>query len=445
MRNFLQKLWQNLMVFPLLKLGCKIEPLMVKHALKVRRLLSQKLEYLIWEMRPKARLAGSDADFDRIVHVAAFRLLKPEIFGKAPDFPSSDVPDEEIYDELQYMYSEIETDVDSIVQEISQEPRVSQVLIAYSLIQHFLAMRKKNEAVAEYHLTRARGMEPGVIPLTDKDLYSLKRTMRKEMVALRDIFAARKALKIEFTATEIVALLSVASSFFLISGYLYNRLLFREFGIDVSKFFTLSDYIASSVSQIGATFASAFLSLVAFFWGEHLVSRKSLFQHRYDQKKFAFLPSALVGMSLTFVVLGYFDNVKLFYTGLYLSIILLALFLLPDLCRKYFNKPRPAHYVLLFIVYSFSYLWLSLGYTIDDLRYEELQKQKKYDVEFKENISLPSSDFVLLAANSDFFFFLDENRKVHIYSKDLVQYLEQRQKKVGLNPFFLFPRRNGLD
>lgn len=346
MRNSLQKLRQKLIVLPLLKLGCKIELLEFKRALKVDTLLLQKLKYLIREMNPKARLEGHDEDFDKTVYIAAFRLLKPEIFGKDPDFPSRDVPVEEIYDELKALYSKIQTNVDAIVQEISQEPRVRQVLIHCSLIQHFLEKRKKNSAVAEYHLARATKMDSGVIPLTVRDLYSLKRTVRKEMVALREIIADREALKIEIAAKEIVALLSIVSSFFLISGYLYNRLLFEEFGIDVSKFFTLSDYIASSVSQIG---------------------------------------------------------------------------------------------------YSFASLWMNLGHTIDDLRYKELQKQKKYAVKFKENISLPPSDFVLLAANSDFVFFLDENRKVHIYSKDLLQHLEQRQKGVGSNPFFLFPRRNGLE
>ena len=445
MRSFLQKLRLYLIVYPLLRVKNKIELLTFKRALKIGTLQLQQLKYLIREMDPKARLEGHDADFDKTVHVAAFRLLKPEIFGKDPDFPARDVPAEEIYDELKALYSEIQTNVDAIVQEISQEPRVRQVLIHYSLIQHFLEMSKKNSAVAEYHLTRATKMDSGVIPLTIRDLYSLKRTVRKEMVALRENIADREALKIEIAAIEIVALLSIVSSFFLISGYLYNRLLFGEFGIDVSKFFTLSDYIASSISQIGHTFAATLLSLVAFFLGEHFASRKSRVQLSYEQKK----PDYWLYVSLPIILSGavwdYFYNVKGFYTSMYFAIILLALILLPNLCWKYFSKPRPALYGLLFIVYSFASLWMNLGHTIDDLRYEELQKQKKYALKFKGNISLPPSDFVLLAANSDFVFLLAENRKVHIYSKDLLQYLEQRQKGVGSNPFFLFPRRNGLD
>ena len=114
------------------------------------------------------------------------------------------------------------------------------------------------------------------MPLTIRDLYSLKRTVRKKMVALRENIADREALKIEIATKEIMALLSVVSSFFLISGYLYNRLLFGEFGIDVSKFFTLSDYIASSVSQIGYTFAATFLSLARLlFWRASCLSEIS--------------------------------------------------------------------------------------------------------------------------------------------------------------------------
>ena len=135
MRSFLQEFRLNLIVYPLLRVRNKIELLTFKRALKTGTLLlqqlEQQLEYLIREMDPKASLEGHDADFDKTAHVAAFRLLTPEIFEKDPDFPSRDVPAEEIYDELKALYSEIQTNVDAIVQEISQEPRVRQVLIHY--------------------------------------------------------------------------------------------------------------------------------------------------------------------------------------------------------------------------------------------------------------------------------------------------------------------------
>ena len=77
--------------------------------------------------------------------------------------------------------------------------------------------------------------------------------LRKECRALAKRFrAARRALReakrrlIKFELKDF----SIPSVIFVISGYLYTSIVYGYFGIDVSQFFTLGDYLAGSINQI---------------------------------------------------------------------------------------------------------------------------------------------------------------------------------------------------
>ena len=393
-------------------------------------------------MTLETRLEGDDEAFDRVVQVAALRLLKPEIFGIDDDFPVEDIPDghREIYDEPNALYSQFKEDVDSIIKKIEEEQRVKQILSDYWLIQHFIKNSLKNNSVAQYYLSRAKKMVLGAIPLTDRDIRHLKRKLKKDIVRLRDMIADRKALKIDISASGIAVLVSVASPFFFISGYLYNYLLLGEFGVNVSKFFTLSDYIASSISRIGYTFSATVWGTIFFFLGDHSASRKSIAQISYELKGRRIHSLIIIATTLIGTIVGYFQNIQLFYFFGYFTAISLSMFLLPGMCQKYFKQPIPAQYILIFIFCFFAHLWASLGSTIDEFRYEEPHSINAYDVKLKDSLSLSTSDFVLIAANSGFFFFLDQNRRLHILRKDQVEYLEQRQPK-DTNRFWIFPSR----
>ena len=441
MKKLLRKHRLHLLLF-FLRLAYRIKRLRFKRALDVGFLLLLKLKYLIREMTLEARLEGDDEAFDGVVHVAALRLLKPEIFGIDDDFPTEDIPDEhrETYDERSALYSKFKKDVDPIVQKMEEEQNVKQVLSDYWLIQHFVENRLKNNSVAQYYLSRAKKMGLGAIPLTNRDIRQLKRQLQKDITMLRDTIADRKAFKIDISTSEIAVLISAASPLFFISGYLYNYLLLGEFGVDVSKFFTLSDYISSSISRIGYTFSATVWGTIFFFLGDHSASRKSIAQISYEHKGRRIHSLIIIATALIGTIVGYFQNIQLFYSFGYFTAISLSMFLLPDMCQKYFKKPIPAQYILIFIFCFFAHLWASLGSTIDEFRYEELHSMKAYDVKLRDSLSLPTSDFVLIAANSGFFFFLDQNRKLHILRKDQVEYLKQRQPE-DTNRFWIFLSR----
>ena len=395
-------------------------------------------------MEPGAHLAGHDEKFDRAVHLAALRLLKPEIFGLEKDFPSRDISDkvQEVYDGLNALYSENKKDVDSMVQKIANDLRVKRVLRDYWLILNLVENIDENETLAEYNLKRAAKLGLEAALLSYRDLKSLERTTRRDAVGLRESVADREALKVDFSALGVAVLVTIVSALFTISGYLYNHELFSAFGVDVSKFFTLSDYIASSISRLSNSFIAAGLVILGFFHGHYRSSRKSTAQFNYEKGKRKYLDYIIVGALAIITAIAYKLDMILFYPAGFLTIAALAMFLLPKICRKVFKKSNAAMYALIFSVCFFAEVWRSVGTTIAIFRYGDLHEMKAYDIELKDSTSFSTSDHLLIAANSGFLFFLDEERKIHILSKDHLQYFVQRQEEVGVDPFFLYPERN---
>ena len=329
-----------------------------------------------------------------------------------------------------------------MVQKIANDLHVKRVLRDYWLILNLRENIDENETLAEYNLKRAAKLGLEAALLSYRDLKSLERTTRRDAVALRESVADREALKVDFSALGVAVLVTVVSALFTISGYLYNHELFSAFGVDVSKFFTLSDYIASSVSRLSNSFFSVAIFIVAFFVGHHSSSRKSIAQQNYEKNKPEYWPYFIIGVLAIGTVIGYYkSNMDRFYFAGCFTAIWLGMCFLPKIYKKYFKKSNATMYALIFIVCFIAEVWRSVGTTIDMFRYEDLSKIEAYDIQLKDTSLFSTSDHLLIAANSGFLFFLDEERKIHILSKDHLQYFVQRQKEVGVDPFFLYPER----
>lgn len=412
-----------------------------KRTLKLRTLLVLKLNYLIKAEFLTTHDLGSDEEFERIAFIAAQKLLRPEIFNANDDSPVGDYP-ADLKETLLTEYSEKKSDVDSIIEEISCKKQVMQTMCDYWQIQNFLEsqMSKQDKDKVQYYLSQIESLGFTPTVLAFKDLRPMRRVVKKDIKDLKEAISDHEALKINISTTGIVVLVSVASPLFLITGYLYNSFLFSSFGIDVSKFFTLLDYIAASASKLGYTLFSAGLGTLSYFLGAHSYSRKPIAEKMRLRDKPMYSHYLITAGFFILSVVGYFSDIRMFYNNALFTIICLSLLLLPRICLKYFEKPLPILFVFVFVICFFANLWASLGKTINELKYGEFATMKTYDIKLEDSLSsIPTSNFVLITGNSSFFFFLDQNRKIHIINKDQVESLKQK-KEAGSKRSFLFPR-----
>ena len=237
-------------------------------------------------------------------------------------------------------------------------------------------------------------------------------------------------------------LLAVASSLFLISGYFYNQFLLGSFGVDVSYYFTVSDYISSSISKIGFSFSAAAIGAVSYFLGVHSLSRKSFAQVERERRKPDYWKHFIVLTSITGAVLNlYLGNIQIFYSASYPVVIFTSLFYLPKACRKYFKQPDSALYTAIFVISLFTHLWSSTGMRINELRTGDLAEMKVYDIAFSGSVGPTSDELLLVASNSNYYFLLDDERRMHVFGKASVRSLQRRESAGPRWSSVIFPTK----
>jgi hypothetical protein len=415
----------DVVVIPLIRLEYKLDLFILKRAGKVQLLISQKLRDRIRYLIPEACLEGYDKEFDKRVHLAALKIVRPETFDDHP--PASlftNMPDAEVkgYAKCKSEYLEDKAQIDNLVKKVEKEDNTKTLIVNYALVQHFLAGRLKREDEANYWLLKARSSRTEVLPLKTKDLFVLERNLRKDINWLRNEIGDRQALKISLSLEKTGSLISIISGFFIITGYLYDHFLFGEFGIEVSNFFTLSDYLASSIEGLRFSAMGAGIALITYFLGVHRFTRKSYAQIKFEQRRRYYADYLFFLAMLAFAIRAYVQNLEIFYDVSLMLIILISMFFVPRIAIKYFKEPLIAIFVLVFISSYSAYMFSSIERTIYRLKYYPMVELEQYDFKFKENIPKDESDLMLFGANSNYLFFLDKDRKAFIISRESVLY-----------------------
>jgi hypothetical protein len=138
----------------------------------------------------------------------------------------------------------------SLLYDAQNADRVRLCITTYFLADAFFASILKDQPRQLASLSEAQSIDPTISLL---DIATLVRNYKQAKKRLKEADAAlseRSAIKLEIGLSDISALIAVTSTVFVVSGFLYTRYFFSLFGVDVSLFFSLGDYLAASIEQI---------------------------------------------------------------------------------------------------------------------------------------------------------------------------------------------------
>ncbi|MBI5892398.1 MAG: hypothetical protein HZB79_01900 [Deltaproteobacteria bacterium] len=392
----------------------------------MRQLVKQKLLHRIRLLEPNAHLEGYDKEFDIVVNLSSLKLLNPEIFDDhPPTFFYENLPEElkKLYSDRKTEYLERKNAVDILVEKVEKDTDVINLIERYNLLHHFEDSYLKKKDEADYYLSKSQKINATATPLKTNDLFALERSLRKDINKTRDAISDREAIKISLSIQNAGAIISVVSSFFLISGYLYNRLLLGAFDIEVSIFFTLTDYLASSIDAIRYSASGAVIATGSYFWGVHSASRKSVAQIEFERKKREYWPYIVLLIFIFSSIFAYIRNSIVFYNNVYIIILSATVVSAPWLAKRYFKEPLVTIFIIVFIFTFSGHMFVSLEKTIYRLKYDSQEKIERYKIIFKNEMPIEPSKLVLITGNSNYLFFLDEERNAVIIPKDQVQYI----------------------
>jgi len=430
MLNLLSKARTNFLILPLMRLAYRLQLGVFKKALRLRTLLIFELENRIRARIEEARLEGHDEQFDRVLHLTVCRMTKPELFEtQAYDFLFRGLSDEtrHSHDLLRRAYENETENVTALIKQVNSDKGIKKTIERFELLNHFLETKKGNQEAAAHYLLKAKHETPEAKPLSVKDLYALESNTRKITQKLRELISDREAIKISLSLGDVTSSISVISSFFLITGYLYNHFLLGQFGIEVSKYFSLSDYLASSLDGIRYSASGAALGLLSYFIGMHCTSRKSRHQLEYEKSQKQYWPYLIFVSAIVGAAIGYLKNLETFYDASYIVIIFSAMYFIPRFAAKYFKDPLTAMFLLIFIASFSAHMFAAVGKAAFKFKNYEFSKLNPFEVEFNKRISLTDKEFTILAGNSGYLFFLDRQRSAIVVRKEEVLYLRQNR------------------
>jgi len=233
-----------------------------------------------------------------------------------------------------------------------------------------------------------------------------------------------KQLKIHFPIDKLGIIFGLASVLFLCTGVLYNELFLRQFGIQVSNYFTLSDYIASSIDHIfnliiGLSGGVILEIITRQIEGENIeeIRKQSKFSYYFNKITYYFIIFTSV---LGTIAVFYFNHPDRYYALCVLIIVILAHYS-PKYFLKYFSNPGMVAVVFYSVFVFFAFTTATALSKAEILKNTTELTDRKYEIIFDNSMSLKSTNMVILTATSNYYFLYDiKERKTYIIPRQKI-------------------------
>lgn len=288
----------------------------------------------------------------------------------------------------------------------------------------------------EEAMFKAKGALVTVDNLNDSSFSKLGKSVKKEKKLLRKRISVSNKLKIErkkleiispikITASHLSVSLTLISTLFLISGFVYTKTFFYWFGINVGDFYSAQDYLSSSIDVISSTAFSALIGLLSLFYGLSRALNDELYDGQFDvqeKRRDYFWPIILVTSSLGLAV-------SVYTTGRWPSIFVFPI-IFASLMYTYFripiwkfveNKATVGTACLVIAIFV-----MHLGFKIKDNVENVLLDEYEpiYSIELQSKYERYSK-MSYLTSNSNFVFLVDiKTKKVVVLPKNSVTSFE---------------------
>jgi hypothetical protein len=213
------------------------------------------------------------------------------------------------------------------------------------------------------------------------------------------------------------------AAIFIFTGFIYNYFFFRLFHIKVEQFFTLQDYLNSSIEKVYLIIIALLFAMISSYLARYIMREKQKFRHhRYVVMLLYCIPVAIFITGM--IMLIHYNRPSGYYLmsfAIYASgdFILFKIIFKGnhDSYSRYFYFTVFIFYVLLIIS--------TVTYDRDYALHEPMHSLKNYRVHFVRDVNINPDNCIILEANSSYFFFYDESlNKAYVIPKDGISYIE---------------------
>jgi hypothetical protein len=292
-----------------------------------------------------------------------------------------------------------------------------------------------NQPKADEYLVKAQAIKTEATPLDFKSFSRLSKELKRERKTRTKAYRNRirqqavekqnPAFSLGLSFHDVTAMFGVASILFLCGGYIYNRLLLGYFGVDVSKFFQINDYLSASIDKISITGITVIANFVLAFlyWSpSYLAARKKMSKKRLLFEDFPFYIT-LLSIPLALVSSIYLDLPQKYFILLLFLVIIASekMYIL----TKYFKNE-----ILGYIILTYVFLFFGLIFMHAFVDRERIAKNVEplttmYHISQSTEAEMPKEELSLITSSSSYYFFFSrKSGKTYVVQKQNVSLVE---------------------
>ncbi len=420
--------------FNLIRLRMWIRRWNFKRALKLRSecLLLVRMGVRIADTN--ALQIGADPSLDRCIGIAAWRLTSPEYL--ASSFPDEIKNRSEKLDDLATKYEkeylENKEKIDELVDLASEKVIVRTWLLNYFVVQSYIERQMDgHESGSRYYFERAREFDEFVEPIDQHGVERLLREARKQIRLAKEILSDREALKIDVSSSVVNSLIGVFSFLFIITGYIFNYFYLGSFGINVHRYFDLSDYVASSIEQIWVIFLGTLYTGIVIFLGMHHASRKPVAQIKQELGRFNWFLVLVITVFLANLIMGIVVGGRSLHFFFSFNILYIGFFVSSYLSDKYFRNTTLATLVFAMLFSYASGMYARTAFAIFDAKSAPISIEACIATSKKSDASTHATECNLriLGSSAGYLFAFDDKTDIsYSIRRELIPTFEHEQR-----------------
>ncbi len=236
---------------------------------------------------------------------------------------------------------------------------------------------------------------------------------------------------VKISSENITFLLTIFSTFFLISGIIYSKVYFHLLGINLSDFFSISDYLASSIDVLMYTFLSMIFGMIFYWRGFKSRVKIKIHENQFNiqpnkKKTNAYMIILLNIIFISTFCMNYYINNIFMYTLLYVPLYSIF-FILYDLIPiwKYVENPLKVDFIVSSF-FTFSILLILTAFSHSDQILRKEIKDDNYKIVF-QNESENDKNLIFITSNSTSVFLLStDTKKVKMIPLDSIVSIEKK-------------------
>lgn len=250
-------------------------------------------------------------------------------------------------------------------------------------------------------------------------------SLYRQVWLLRKRFNASRVQWSEFNLSQLGGLIPVASGFFLITGYLYNSFFLQPFGIEISRYFGLTDYLAASLDGIVPTLLALLVTFIPMLLTMARIRQSHLTRMIGARRNVDIFTAVGLAVAVVLAIYHYKRDQHTFIAAVFVAGIMFAT-IMPAYASLRFQRPTRAYFALAYMP-----IYLSILIFFATTERLKLEGKDGFTSDHAVTSNGVTERFQLLAGNSLYLFLRNEHKEVVIIPIEAIERIEKLSPSDG--------------